>query len=110
MAVHPSPLPARASRGEGEAFCAFGCSATCGFPSMHAILTLNGGSSSLRFALFGGTQSLERRLAGKFERIGLPDARLAFTDGRKKEERGIDAPTHLACIPLLVDLIEKHRG
>jgi len=41
---------------------------------MHSILTLNGGSSSLRFAVFRIAQSLERVLAGKFERIGLPDA------------------------------------
>jgi len=77
---------------------------------MPSILTLNGGSSSLRFALFSGAQTLERVLAGKFERIGLPNARLVFTDNKKKEERAIEAPNHLACVGLLEELIEKNRG
>jgi len=77
---------------------------------MPSILTLNGGSSSLRFALFSGAQTPERVLAGKFERIGLPNARLAFTDNKQKEERAIDAPNHLACVSMLEELIEKDRG
>ena len=77
---------------------------------MPSILTLNGGSSSLRFALFSGAQTLERVLAGKFERIGLPNARLTFTDHKQKEERAVQAPDHSACIGLLVELIEKDRG
>ena len=45
-------------------------------PSMKFILTINSGSSSLKFALFGCEGRLERKLAGSFERIGLPGAKL----------------------------------
>src|SRR5689334_10106939 len=75
---------------------------------MSSILTINGGSSSLRFALFRVGQPLERVLAGKFERIGLPDAKMAVTEppGNQKQERGINAPDHGACVPLLVELLQ----
>ena len=47
---------------------------------MHSVLTINGGSSNLRFALFKVGESLPRILIGKFDRIGLSNARLSFTD------------------------------
>ena len=40
------------------------------------ILTINGGSSSIKFALFEAEGSLQRILEGGIERIGLPDATL----------------------------------
>ena len=75
-----------------------------------SVLTINCGSSSLRFALFKTGESLAQILTGKFERIGLPDAGLSFTDVRanKKDESKIDAPNHVACVPLLVELLEKN--
>ncbi len=79
---------------------------------MQTILVLNSGSSSLRFALFRLAGSLDRALAGKFERIGLPDARLAVMDlaANRKEERSLKAPDHAACIPRLFELLEKNLG
>jgi len=76
---------------------------------MDSILTINGGSSSLRFAVFGAGPPLKRVLAGKFERIGLPEARLATTDfaATNKAERRVDAPNHQACVPILFELLEK---
>ncbi len=47
---------------------------------LDSILTINSGSSSLRFALFKGGDSPAHILSGKFERIGLPDTGLTFTD------------------------------
>ena len=44
------------------------------------ILTLNAGSSSLKFALFRPGEPLARVVAGKIERIGLPEAELSVTD------------------------------
>ncbi len=38
------------------------------------ILTINGGSSSIKFALFGAGDSLRRILEGGIERIGLPES------------------------------------
>ena len=79
---------------------------------MHSVLAINSGSSSLRFALFKVGESLPLILAGKFERIGLPDARLSFTDvlANKRVERMIDAPNHVACVPPLVELLENKTG
>lgn len=79
---------------------------------MRCILTINSGSSSLRFALFDLLESLSPTLIGKFDRIGLPNPRLSFTDlaANKSEERAIDAPDHVACVPVLVELLEKEAG
>jgi acetate kinase len=80
--------------------------------SMQSILTINGGSSSIKFALYQTGEPLERRLYGKVDRIGLPDARLSFTDvlPNQSDERRIDARNHVACVPLLVELLEKKTG
>jgi acetate kinase len=79
---------------------------------MPSVLTINSGSSSLRFALFKSDESLRQILTGKFDRIGLPDARLSFTDvtANQSDERTIAAPDHVACVPLLVELLEKQSG
>src|SRR5438128_1193853 len=79
---------------------------------MQSVLTINSGSSSLRFALFKAGESLPQVLLGKFDRIGLPDARLSFMDvpANKSDERRIDAPSHVACVPLLVELLGKNAG
>jgi len=42
-------------------------------PANPRILTINGGSSSIKFALFGAGDSLRRILEGGIERIGLPE-------------------------------------
>src|SRR2546427_6776907 len=79
---------------------------------MRSVLTINSGSSSLRFALFNASESLPQILIGKFDRIGLPDAKLTFTDvlANQSNERMVDAPDHVACVPLLVELLEKTNG
>jgi acetate kinase len=43
-------------------------------PANPRILTINGGSSSIKFALFEAGESPRRLLAGEIQRIGLPDA------------------------------------
>lgn len=81
-------------------------------PAMRSVLTINSGSSSLRFALFNAGESLPQILIGKFERIGLPDAWLSFTDvlANQSDERTIAAPDHAACVPMLVELLENKGG
>ncbi|MGH7767535.1 MAG: acetate/propionate family kinase [Candidatus Binatia bacterium] len=73
------------------------------------ILTINGGSSSVKFALFRLGQALERRLSGKIERIGLPDGKLTLDDiaGGRSERHNISAPEHAACVDPLVDLLQQ---
>jgi len=45
-------------------------------PANPRILTINGGSSSINFALFEAGGSPRRILQGAIERIGLPEATL----------------------------------
>lgn len=77
-----------------------------------SILAINSGSSSLRFTLFTSGESLVPILAGKFERIGLSDAGLSFTavGASQGGEHRIDAPNHIACVPLLGELLEQKAG
>ena len=42
-----------------------------------SILTINGGSSSIKFALFEDSEQLRQILEGAIERIGLPGPRCA---------------------------------
>jgi acetate kinase len=76
---------------------------------MRNVLTINSGSSSLRFAVFRDSGALERALTGKFDRLGLPDARLAYTDPRtgKKTETGLGQADHVACVQRLIGLLEQ---
>jgi acetate kinase len=55
---------------------------------MSNILTINGGSSSIRIAVFEASQPLRRLLQGKMERIGSDDASLTV-------DHGDDAPIHV---------------
>ncbi|RPH36806.1 MAG: acetate/propionate family kinase, partial [Planctomycetota bacterium] len=49
---------------------------------MQSLLTINGGSSSLKFAVFSTGADLRRRIAGRIERIGASDATLVATDAK----------------------------
>jgi len=45
-----------------------------------SLLTINGGSSSIRFALYDEGEPLRRRLAGNVDRVGLSGTNLIFKD------------------------------
>ena len=76
------------------------------------ILTINAGSSSLKFALFRAGEKPLRVLTGKFERIGLPAGKLSLTDlvTNKRDERPFSAANHIACVPVLIELLESQHG
>jgi acetate kinase len=77
------------------------------------ILTVNGGSSSIRFALFEARPALKRVLAGKIERIGLPGAKFSVQGpGKHQFSRAVRAPDHTVAVGLLMDWIEEqiHKG
>ena len=72
------------------------------------ILTINGGSSSIKLAVFEEDRSLRRILEGRIERIGVPEATFAV-DGLNKAEnfsRKVTAPDHKAAAAVLMDWIE----
>ena len=59
-------------------------------PAM-SVLTINAGSSSIRFAFYG-VDAVEKSLQGKVERIGLPGAVLQVSDGRGQAGERIALP------------------
>ena len=63
------------------------------------ILTINGGSSSLKFALFALTDGLERLLSGRVERIGMPGTRLTVAEsGRVQEDSEVETANQAAVV------------
>ncbi len=61
------------------------------------VLALNAGSSSLKFALFKGVESLARAFSGSIDRIGLDKSNsiLKGSDGQKIASEQISAPNHV---------------
>jgi acetate kinase len=49
-------------------------------PANQSILTINGGSSSIKFALYQTEDPPKRWLYGKIDRIGLEGTNLTFND------------------------------
>jgi len=73
------------------------------------ILTLNAGSSTLRFALFEASEPLRATLRGKIERIGAAGTRLSVSgsDVATAVDRSIDAPDHAAAAAYLLDWLHS---
>lgn len=71
------------------------------------ILVINGGSSTLKFALFRIRTAPVRELAGSIDRIGSSEATLRWTPEGAGTigPRSVDAPNHAACIELLLTCI-----
>ena len=76
------------------------------------ILTINGGSSSIKFALFEAGGSLRRIVEGGIERIGLPEATLRVKGLNPSDNfsQVVKAPDHTVAVGALMDWIEGHRG
>ncbi|MGC2423476.1 MAG: acetate/propionate family kinase [Nitrospirota bacterium] len=81
-------------------------------PANPRILTINGGSSSIKFALFEACGLLQRILEGGIERIGLPEAtlRVKGLDPADNFSRLVNAPDHVAAVSALMDWIEERGG
>jgi len=78
-------------------------------PSQKCILTLNGGSSSIKFALYQVGDPLKRWLDGKVDRIGLPGTNLTFNDltQNQHDSRGIKASDHRSAADVLIVWLEE---
>ena len=81
-------------------------------PSIPRILTINGGSSSIKFAMFEAGDSLRRILHGEITRIGLPEAAIAVTGLNQADNlsRTVRAPDHTAACDVLLKWIEDRGG
>ena len=78
------------------------------------ILTINGGSSSIKFAVFSvgaANRSPVMKLTGQIERIGMHDPVFSVqgADQREHFTRPIDAKDHVIAVKVLMDWIEAHE-
>ena len=78
-------------------------------PANPHILTINGGSSSIRFALYHVEEPLKRGLYGKVDRIGLSGTNLTFHEPTKKkpERHKLATGDHKSAVNSLIDWLEK---
>jgi len=78
-------------------------------PGEAQILTINGGSSSIKFALYAAVEPLKRGLYGTVDRIGLSGTNLTFheADGKPQASRKLIAADHKSAANALIDWLEK---
>jgi acetate kinase len=81
-------------------------------PANPRILTINGGSSSIKFALYQKGEPPERKLYGKVDRIGLPGSNLTFSDptGNQQDSLSIAVSDHTSAANFLIDWLQKQDG
>ena len=85
-------------------------------PERSCLLTVNGGSSSLKFAVFplDPPEPTQPLLAGRIERIGLPDARAVIAEpppgARESMTVNVNAPDLPAAAGWLIDWLEQQVG
>jgi acetate kinase len=79
---------------------------------MQSLLTINGGSSSIKFALYQVGEPLQRRLYGKIDRIGLSGTNLTFNDptGNQQGSHSIAASDHRSAANVLIDWLVDQDG
>ena len=72
------------------------------------VLTINGGSSSIRFAIYEAGETPQGRLDGKIDRIGLSGTTLIVNDpaGKPQAPRHIAAADHGTAVGFLLDWLD----
>jgi acetate kinase len=75
------------------------------------ILTINGGSSSIKFALYQAEEPLKRGLYGTVERIGLSGTNLTFHDPSRdhQDSQNLAVPNQKSAGEFLFDWLEKQK-
>ena len=81
-------------------------------PADPGILAINGGSSSIKFALYQVGETLEQRLCGKIDRIGLSGTNLTFhdQDGKSQASRSFAISDHKSAASSLIDWFEAQKA
>jgi acetate kinase len=79
---------------------------------MKFILTINGGSSSIKFAVYAAEEPLKRRLNGAIDRIGIGGTILKFSaPGSNHGESGsVAVPDNQSAAHFLIDWLNKQIG
>jgi acetate kinase len=78
-------------------------------PAKPRVLTINGGSSSIKFAIFEAVDPLRRILGGAIDRIGSPEAAFRAKGARPEDilSRPLAAPGHTAAVQFLMDWLQE---
>jgi acetate kinase len=78
-------------------------------PGAKSILTVNGGSSSIKFALFEVDRMLPRILTGQIAGIGVSQGTFSVkgADAADNFSRQVAAPDHTTAVDLLMDWIQE---
>lgn len=79
--------------------------------NQNCILSINAGSSSIKFALYQNDEPPIRLLYGTIDRIGLKDSKLIFNDekGKKEGALNIKASDHQSAMNFLIDWMEEQN-
>ena len=80
-------------------------------PENSHILTINGGSSSIKFSMYQVEKPLVKLLFGDIEKIGTKEAKFHFTTSQSPQKNSVDitANTHDEAINYLVDWLEMKQ-
>jgi len=75
-----------------------------------SVLTIDGGSSSIEFAVYGAAEPWERLLDGMVDRIGQNGASFTVraTALKRQEHCALEASDHVAAAGFLIDWLEEH--
>jgi acetate kinase len=76
------------------------------------LLTINGGSSSIKFALFDSVGAMHRVLSGSIDRIGRGDAKLEVKGNIAEDNlsRSVDAADYAGAAKVLTDWLSERVG
>jgi acetate kinase len=76
------------------------------------VLTINGGSSSIKFALFEAGKAMRQILAGRIEGVGLLQGSLVVKGLKKTDNfsRSVVVPDHPTAVNVLMDWVEERVG
>jgi acetate kinase len=75
----------------------------------NCVLTINAGSSSIKFALYKIEKTLTKVLSGKIEGIGTKNTKLSFSNAASNQKNSVDVEAlgHVAAASFLIDWLEK---
>jgi acetate kinase len=78
----------------------------------NCVLTINGGSSSIKFSLYKIEESLSQLLYGEIESIDTSNTKLSFTNSitHQKNSLEVTSGTRNAAVNFLIDWLEKQDG
>jgi len=81
-------------------------------PTAPQVLTINGGSSSIKFAVYAAGETLRRMLHGSVDRIGMSGTKLTFQvpATNQPDSVSLDSSGYKSAAQFLIDWLEKQQG